>query len=58
MLIKFWSVNLKRRDHFEDLGVDRWMSELRWKVMDWIHSAQDKDQWRDLVNTAMNLRVP
>jgi hypothetical protein len=26
--------------------------------MDWIHLAQDRDQWRDLVNTAMNLRVP
>jgi hypothetical protein len=24
----------------------------------WIHLAQDKDQWRVLVNTAMNLRVP
>jgi hypothetical protein len=26
--------------------------------MDWIDLAQDKDQWRDLMNTVLNLRVP
>jgi hypothetical protein len=26
--------------------------------MDWIAVAQDGDQWRALVNTVMNLRVP
>jgi hypothetical protein len=25
--------------------------------VDWIHTAQDRDQWRDLVNTAMDLPV-
>jgi hypothetical protein len=25
--------------------------------MDWINMAQDRDQWRALVNTVMNLRV-
>jgi hypothetical protein len=31
--------------------------ELRgigWDGMDWIYLAQDKDQWRTLVNTVMN----
>jgi hypothetical protein len=23
--------------------------------MDWMHLAQNRDQWRDLVNTVMNL---
>jgi hypothetical protein len=26
--------------------------------MDWIHLAQDRNEWRALVNTIMNLRVP
>jgi hypothetical protein len=26
--------------------------------MDWIYLAQDGDQWRALVNTAIRLRVP
>jgi hypothetical protein len=32
--------------------------ELRWKGLDWMHLAQDRDQWRAVVNTVMNLRVP
>jgi len=26
--------------------------------MDWIDMASDRDRWRELVNAAMNLRVP
>jgi hypothetical protein len=26
--------------------------------MDWIYLAQDRNRWRALLNTAMNLRVP
>jgi hypothetical protein len=29
-----------------------------WEGVDWIYMAQDRDQWRALVNTVMNLRVP
>jgi hypothetical protein len=32
--------------------------EIGWDGMDWIDLAQDRDQWRALVNTAVNLRVP
>jgi hypothetical protein len=32
--------------------------EIGWGGMDWIDLAQDRDQWRALVNTVMNLGVP
>jgi hypothetical protein len=32
--------------------------EIGWGGMGWIDLAQDRDQWRGLVNTVMNLRVP
>jgi hypothetical protein len=32
--------------------------EIGWGSMDWICLVQDRDQWRALVNTVMNLRVP
>jgi hypothetical protein len=32
--------------------------EIGWNRMDWIDLAQDRDQWRALVNTVMTLRVP
>jgi hypothetical protein len=31
--------------------------EIGWSGMNWIHLAQDRDQWRALVNTVMNLWV-
>jgi hypothetical protein len=32
--------------------------ELGWVGMDWIYLAEDRDQWRTLVNMVMNLWVP
>jgi hypothetical protein len=34
------------------------LSEIEWGGIDWIDLAQDRDLWRALVNTVMNLRVP
>jgi hypothetical protein len=31
--------------------------EIGWDGVDWIELAQDRDQWRALVNTVLNLRV-
>jgi hypothetical protein len=32
--------------------------EIGWGGIDWIDLAQDRDQWRALVNTVMNFPVP
>jgi hypothetical protein len=34
------------------------LTDIEWGGMDWIHMAQDRDQWRVLVNTVMNIGVP
>jgi hypothetical protein len=34
------------------------LREVGWDGVDWIDTAQDRDQWRALVNTVLNLRVP
>jgi hypothetical protein len=34
------------------------LREIEWGGMDWIDLARDRDRWRVLVNTLMNLRVP
>jgi hypothetical protein len=31
---------------------------IGWGGIDWIHLAQDRDQGRALVNSAMNFQVP
>jgi hypothetical protein len=32
--------------------------EMGWDGVEWIDLAEDRDQWRALVNKVMNLRVP
>jgi hypothetical protein len=45
-----------RRRWVNNIKMD--LREIGWDDMDWINLAQDRDQWRGLVNTVMNLRVP
>jgi hypothetical protein len=34
------------------------LREIGLDGVDWMDMAQDKDEWRALVNTVLNLRVP
>ena len=42
-----WENNI--RVELEEIGIN---------AGDWVHSAQDRNYWRALVNAALNLRVP
>jgi hypothetical protein len=54
----FWRENLKRY-HYENLRVGRRaILKLILEKCDGIDLAQDRDQWRALVNMAMNIRIP
>jgi hypothetical protein len=47
----------RRRCRWKD-NIKMDLREIVFGDVDWIRLAQDRDQWRALVNTVMNLRVP
>ena len=60
----FWWGNLRERDHWGDPDADGriiliWIFR-KWEGVlgDWMELAQDRDRWRALVSTVMNLGVP
>jgi hypothetical protein len=63
MRIGFWWECQTERDPtkiktmWED-NIKMYHRETGWGGMDWIDLAQDRDPWRALVNTVMNLRTP
>jgi hypothetical protein len=44
-----------RRRWVDNIEMD--IREIGWGVMDWIDLAEDRDQWRALVNTLIKLQV-
>jgi hypothetical protein len=61
--IGYWWESQKERNHWEDQNVGGWtilildLREIGWGRVDWIDMAKDRDQWRALVNTVLNLLV-
>jgi hypothetical protein len=58
MHTKFWLENLKRpfrqpRHRWEN-NIRRYLKEIGWEGVDWIHMARDRGQWWALVNVIMN----
>jgi hypothetical protein len=45
-----------RRRWVNNIKMD--LREIGWDGVDWIDLTQDRDRWRALVNTVLNLRVP
>jgi hypothetical protein len=62
MHIGYWWESRKEGDHWGDQDVGGWtimdLREIGWDGIDWIDLAQNRDQWRALVNAVMNLLVP
>jgi hypothetical protein len=51
---------LRRPRHrwVDNIKMDLIEIRVEWDVMDWINLAQYRDQWRALLNTVMNPRIP
>jgi hypothetical protein len=50
------SLRSPRRRWVDNIKMD--LREIGWGGMDWTDLTQDKDKWRTLMNTVLNLRVP
>jgi hypothetical protein len=46
----------RQRCRWVDIRMD--LGEVGWGDVDWIGLAQDRNRWRALVNSILNLRVP
>jgi hypothetical protein len=50
------SLGRHRRVWGDNIRMD--LKEIGRKVVKWMHLAQDRDQWRVLLNTVIKLQVP
>jgi hypothetical protein len=50
------SLGRPKRRWLDNIRLD--LFEVGWSNVDWIGVAQDRDRWKDLVNSVLNLRVP
>ena len=56
---------LNRYNYRKETFRRRWKDDIRMNLKemginktDWVNSAEDRDYWKTLENTALNLRVP
>jgi hypothetical protein len=45
-----------RRRWVDNIRID--LGDMEWGDVDWIGLAQDRNRWRAVVNSVLNLRVP
>jgi hypothetical protein len=54
-----WNVrSMTRARSLRAVGEEMDLRKIGWDGVDWMDMAQDRDQWKALVNTVLNLRVP
>jgi hypothetical protein len=46
------------RSRLEDNNNKMDLKEIWWEGVDWMHLVQDRDQWRNPINTVTNLLAP
>jgi hypothetical protein len=51
-----WTLERPRCTWVDNIKMD--LRKIGWDGVDWTDMAQDRDQWRALLNTTLNLRVP
>jgi hypothetical protein len=49
-------LGILRRRWVDNIKMD--LRQIGWDGVDWIDMAQDRDKWRALANTVLNLRFP
>jgi len=49
---------LKRPMFILDDNIRMYLREVEWNLVDWMHVIHGRDQWRIIVNTVMNQRIP
>jgi hypothetical protein len=49
-------IHTPRRRWVNNIRID--LGEVGWGDVDWTGLAQDRNRWRALVNSVLNLRVP
>jgi hypothetical protein len=49
---------LGRRKYSWESNIKKDVRGMGWEILDWIHLAQDRDQWQSVMNTRMNIRFP
>jgi hypothetical protein len=49
-------LGIPRRMWVDNIRMD--LGEVGWDDVDWIGLAKDRNRWRALVNSVLNLRVP
>jgi hypothetical protein len=50
------STRKTRRRWVDKIKMD--LREMGWDVVDWVDLPQDRGQWKNVVNTVMNIRIP